>query len=82
MMHTIDAKYLQPGFSFKCQILQDAMVNTPSLLDIKFVNGYERKYDVNLVHFRQMKAEIDYINHLVEYERASNGQDDEMDDEA
>ena len=31
--------------------------------------------------FPIIKAEIDYINHLIEYERSLAGQDDELEDE-
>ena len=48
LFSTIDAKYLQPGFSFKFNMLQKHLTyNDPSILHLKFVNGQERKYDIN-----------------------------------
>ena len=54
----------------------------PSFMTLKFVNGQERKYDMGISTFDIIKNEIEYINDLVEFERALAGQDDELDDEA
>ena len=51
-------------------------------MTLKFVNGQERKYDMGISTFDIIKNEIEYINDLVEFERALAGQDDELDDEA
>jgi hypothetical protein len=46
------------------------------------VNGYDRQYNITYSPFLNVRTEIDYINDLVEFERALNGQDDELEDEA
>ena len=51
LMNTIDSKYLQPGFSFKFDFIKNKTYNDPSLLHLKFVNGQERKYDLNISAF-------------------------------
>ena len=51
-------------------------------MNLKFVNGQERKYNMGLSLLSTIKTEIEYINELIEYERSMNGQDDELDDEA
>ena len=53
----------------------------PSLMHLKFVNGYEKQYDIGAAPLDIIKTEINYINDIVEFERSFNGQDDEMDDE-
>lgn len=50
-------------------------------MHLKFVNGYEKKYDMGANPLNIIKQEISYINDVVEFERSFNGQDDEMDDE-
>ena len=82
MLATIDAKYLQPGFSHNTEILRNATHSTPSILHLKLVNGVERKYDMQCNPFSHIKEEILYINKMVEFERSLAGQDDELEDEA
>lgn len=81
MFTVIDSKFLQPGFSFKHEYMKNQGYYDPSCLHLKFVNGYERKYDFGNYNFNSIKPEIEYINELVEFERSMNGQDDELDDE-
>jgi len=45
------------------------------------VNGYERKYNMALSPFNHIKAEIDWINNMVEFERSMGGNDDELEDD-
>jgi hypothetical protein len=46
------------------------------------VNGQEKKWDLGLSNFKNIKYEILQINDYVEYERCLGGQDDELEDEA
>ncbi|CDW87600.1 UNKNOWN [Stylonychia lemnae] len=82
LLNTISSKYIQPGFDYKMNIRGDLSYYSPSILHLKFVNGYERKYHLQDSLFGAILQEINYINHTVEYERSMNGQDDELDDEA
>lgn len=82
LLNSIDTKYLQPGFQYKFDISQNASYNAPSLLHLKFVNGYEKKFDIDASEMTAIRAQIDEINHYVEFERSMAGQDDELDDEA
>ncbi len=50
-------------------------------MNLKFVNGYEQKYDIATTPMRMVLNHIRYVNHAIEMERSLNGQDDEMDDE-
>jgi hypothetical protein len=79
---SLDSKYIQPGFQYKFETVQDKAYNHPSFMHLKFVNGQERKYDMGRSTFDCIQTEISYINDLVEFERSMNGQDDELDDEA
>ena len=81
-LNTIDAKFLQPGFAYKFNVDKKKLYNDPSMLHIKFVNGYEKNYNLAYSPFSNIKEEILYYNDLVEFERAFNGQDDEPEDEA
>ena len=78
---SLDSKFVQPGFTFAHTLVNNQPYNFPSFLHLKFVNGQERKYDMGISTFDSIKAEINYINDLVEFERSFNGQDDELDDE-
>lgn len=82
MLNTIDSKFIQPGFVHTFNVVKDKPYDYPSILDLKFVNGYERKYNLMYSPFRVVREEIDYINDLIEYERAINGQEDDLEDEA
>lgn len=53
----------------------------PSLLTLSFINGYERTYNIALSPFANIKAEIEWINGKVEFERALAGNDDELEDD-
>jgi hypothetical protein len=79
---SVDSKFLQPGFTWAHNLIQNQPYKYPSFLHLKFVNGQERKYDMGISTFNCIKNEIEYINDLVEFERAMAGQDDELDDEA
>ena len=48
-MQTIDSKFIQPGFVFKHDTsFENKGFYTPSLMHLKFVNGYERKYNIGI----------------------------------
>lgn len=79
---SIDSKFIQPGFQFAHTMIKNQAYKYPSFMTLKFVNGQERKYDMGISTFDIIKNEIEYINDLVEFERALAGQDDELDDEA
>eukprot|EP00347_Sterkiella_histriomuscorum_P005435 403356629 len=81
MFSSLESKFLQPGFTFKHEMMKNQGYNDPSFLHVKFVNGYERKYDMANQPFSFIKTEINYINDLVEFERTMAGQDDELEDE-
>lgn len=80
-IHRLDSKFVQPGFKFQHNVMWDQGYYTPSLLHLKFVNGYERTYNMALSRFKEIKFEIDWINNMVEFERSMNGNDDELEDE-
>jgi hypothetical protein len=77
----VDSKFLQPGFAYSFNIMKNKKFYDPSILQLKYVNGYERNYNITHSPFSQLKHEIEYINDLVEFERAMGGQDDELEDE-
>lgn len=82
MLTNVDPKFIQPGFAYTFNIVNDKPYDYPSILDLKFVNGYERKYNLKLNALKYVKSEVEYINEIVEYERAMNGQEDDLEDEA
>ena len=45
------------------------------------MNGYVRTYNMAVSPFRNIKADVDYINDKVEFERSLAGNDDDLDDE-
>ena len=81
-VQSLDSKFVQPGFKYNQQIMENKGYYEPSILKLGFVNGYERTYNIGLSQFRFIRHEIDWINNLVEFERSSNGQDDELEDDA
>lgn len=78
----IDSKFIQPGFQYSFNMHEDKPYNYPSFLNLMFVNGYERKYNIGYSSLPNIKEEILYMNNLIEFERSMNGQDDELEDEA
>ena len=81
ILNTIDQRYLQPGFKYNLNFVIDKGFYYPSIMNVKFVNGYERNYDLKMSHYDFIQHEIGIINNQVEFERSMGGQDDEMDDE-
>ena len=67
--------YVQPGFVFKMELLSGPGVkyNSPSVLELKFVNGQERKYHMGLTQWTNIMTELKYINNLIEFERSLAG---------
>ena len=81
-VQSLDSKFVQPGFKYNQKLVTDKGYYEPSTLRLGFVNGYERTYNIGLSQFKFIKHEIEWINNLVEFERSSNGQDDELEDDA
>ena len=48
MMGSLSSKYVQPGFEFKHEIVKPTSYYQPSLMALKFCNGYERKYNIGI----------------------------------
>jgi hypothetical protein len=82
MLNTMQSKFLQPGFAYTYNQVKNKGVYHPTIMNVKFVNGYERRYNLGLSTMDSIKTEINFINDMVEFERSSNGQDDELEDEA
>lgn len=80
-VHRLDSKFVQPGFKFTHNVFWDKGYYEPSLITLKFVNGYERTYNMGMSPFKTIKFEIDWINDMVEFERSMNGNDDELEDD-
>ena len=81
MMLNLSSKFLQPGFEFKRAIVAPKAYYEPSHMTLKFVNGYERKYNIGATSMGNILNEIKEINEYVEFERALQGQDDELEDD-
>lgn len=81
MLSTLNSKFLQPGFEFKQELLKPQSYYQPSIMHMKFVNGYERKYNLGISSLKNIKHDIMTINKYVAYERAYTNQDDELEDE-
>ena len=81
LLANLNSKYVQPGFEFKHAIVKPKSYYDPSILHLKFCNGYERKYNLGLTSWRHIKVDIEEVNRYVEFERALQGQDDELEDE-
>ena len=80
MMSTLSSKYVQPGFEFKHAIVQPKTYYAPSIMHLKFCNGYERKYNISMSPLTHIKHEIQEINQYIEFERVLTGQDDELEE--
>ena len=81
-LHTIDSKFIQPGFKFNYQLVGDKGYYYPSYFKCNFVNGCERNYNMTLLSYKMLQFEMKKINHVVEFERNMQGQDDELEDDA
>ena len=82
MLLSLNSKFIPPGFEFKHRIMQDApSFYAPSIMHLKFVNGYERKYNIGASSMGDIQTQIKNINKHIEFERALTGQDDELEDE-
>ena len=81
MLMNLNSKFVQPGFEFKRTMLKPQSYYTPSFLHLKFVNGYERKYNIGATSMTNIQHDVKEINKYVEYERAMQGQDDELEDD-
>ena len=81
-LHTIDSKFIQPGFKFNYQFVTNKGYYHPSFFKCDFVNGYQRNYNMTIISYKLLQKEMLKINNVVEYERNMQGQDDEMEDDA
>ena len=81
LMMGLNSKFLQPGFEFKHEYAKPKTYYEPSIMHLKFVNGYERKYNIGISTMRMMQTDVMQINKYVEFERALEGQDDELEDD-
>lgn len=81
MLMNIDTKFIQPGFKFKTEQMTNPGYYDPSWMNVKFINGYERKYNLVTSPLSNITKEIDFINDTVEFERSLMGQDDELEDD-
>ena len=81
-LHTIDSKFIQPGFKFNYQFVTTKGYYHPSFFKCDFVNGYQRNYNMTIISYKLLQREMKQINTVVEFERNMQGQDDEMEDDA
>ena len=81
MLAGLKSKFLQPGFEFKHEMKAPKTFYEASIMHLKFVNGYERKYNLGISSMGMIQSDIKEINKFVAFERAFNNQDDELDDE-
>ena len=81
MLSALNSKFLQPGFEFKQEIVKPKTFYEASVMHMKFVNGYERKYNLGISSMNMIKRDILEINKFVAFERAITNQDDELEDE-
>ena len=50
-------------------------------MHFKFVNGYERKWNLGMVSINNLKGQMTMINRHIEFERNMQGHDDELEDD-
>ena len=50
-------------------------------MHFKFVNGYERKWNLGMIGINTLKGQMAMINRHIEFERNMQGQDDELEDD-
>ena len=81
MLQTMNSKYLQPGFEYKHEYFKPKSYYEPSIMHFKFVNGYERKWNLGMVSINTLKGQMSMINRHIEFERNMQGQDDELEDD-
>ena len=70
VLSSLNSKFLQPGFEFKQEFIVPKTFYEASIMHLKFVNGYERKYNLGISTWSCIKSEIDEINKFVAFERA------------
>jgi len=66
---SMPSKFVQPGFIFKSEEMKNQGFYDPSFMEVKFINGYERKYNLVTSSLKHIKVEIEEINSIVEFER-------------
>ncbi len=45
-VYTLDTKFVQPGFKFNHNMMMSQGYYDPSIMQLKFINGYERSYNM------------------------------------
>ena len=68
---------VHPQFSHEIKIVEG--LDNPTSLNLKWINGYTRKYDLSQLTKGMIDSEIKAINKSVELERQLAGNDDEID---
>ena len=68
-LHTLDSKFIQPGFKFNYKLVSDKGYYQPSFFKCDFVNGYQRNYNMTVLTMRMLQFEMKKINSVVEFER-------------
>ena len=75
-LNCIKSKYVQPGFKYTMDMQRNNKTlkyHSPSILELKFVNGQDRKYHMGLTQWSKIMIEMKYINNIIEFERALAG---------
>ena len=81
MLQTMKSRFIQPGFEYKHEYFTPKSYYQPSIMHFKFVNGYERKWNLGIVKMDLLKGQMAMINKHIEFERAMTNQDDELEDD-
>ena len=59
LLSSINSKHIQPGFVWKHEVgNEETKYKTPSILHLKFVNGYEKQYHMGMSSFQMIQHEI------------------------
>ena len=79
----INSQFIQPGFTFQHKFMNNKTMKytDQSCLELKFVNGTEKKYHMGMSDWGNIAFELEVINDLIEFERNLAGNDDELDDD-
>ena len=72
ILSTVPTKFVQPEFEYELNQISDSYKNA-SVLHLKWINGYERKYNMEVTSFDEIMFDVDYINDIVEFERNTQG---------
>ena len=53
-LHTLDSKFIQPGFKFDYKFVEDKGYYHPSFFQCNFVNGYQRNYNMTIMPYSHL----------------------------